>query len=264
MSEDRKNMKEQSEPELEKVTKRLNEYLEQICPPDQKAAAQAKKRWKQIAKPLFSLGKLEDAVTKIAGMKGSPAYSLDKKGLVIMCADNGVVEEGVTQTGQEVTAVVAENFTKSETSVCKMAQIAGVDLFPIDIGMVSDVPGVTKKEYKIAPGTKNMTREAAMTRTEAIRAILTGIEIVGILKSKSYEILATGEMGIGNTTTSSAVASVLTDIPVKLMTGRGAGLSADGLRRKIAAIERAISLHAPAWEVSWIRSPQETQFRLHW
>ena len=79
MSEDRKNMKEQSEPELEKVTKRLNEYLEQICPPDQKAAAQAKKRWKQIAKPLFSLGKLEDAVTKIAGMKGSPAYSLDKK-----------------------------------------------------------------------------------------------------------------------------------------------------------------------------------------
>ena len=245
MSEDRKNMKEQSEPELEKVTKRLNEYLEQICPPDQKAAAQAKKRWKQIAKPLFSLGKLEDAVTKIAGMKGSPAYSLDKKGLVIMCADNGVVEEGVTQTGQEVTAVVAENFTKSETSVCKMAQIAGVDLFPIDIGMVSDVPGVTKKEYKIAPGTKNMTREAAMTRTEAIRAILTGIEIVGMLKSKSYEILATGEMGIGNTTTSSAVASVLTDIPVKLMTGRGAGLSADGLRRKIAAIERAISLHAP-------------------
>ena len=245
MSEDRKNMKEQSEPELEKVTKRLNEYLEQICPPDQKAAAQAKKRWKQIAKPLFSLGKLEDAVTKIAGMKGSPAYSLDKKGLVIMCADNGVVEEGVTQTGQEVTAVVAENFTKSETSVCKMAQIAGVDLFPIDIGMVSDVPGVTKKEYKIAPGTKNMTREAAMTRTEAIRAILTGIEIVGMLKSKSNEILATGEMGIGNTTTSSAVASVLTDIPVKLMTGRGAGLSADGLRRKIAAIERAISLHAP-------------------
>lgn len=89
------------------------------------------------------------------------------------------------------------------------------------------------------------TREAAMTRTEAIRAILTGIEIVGMLKSKSYEILATGEMGIGNTTTSSAVASVLTDIPVKLMTGRGAGLSADGLRRKIAAIERAISLHAP-------------------
>ena len=84
-----------------------------------------------------------------------------------------------------------------------------------------------------------------MTRTEAIRAILTGIEIVGMLKSKSYEILATGEMGIGNTTTSSAVASVLTDIPVKLMTGRGAGLSADGLRRKIAAIERAISLHAP-------------------
>ena len=178
-------------------------------------------------------------------MKGSPAYSLDKKGLVIMCADNGVVEEGVTQTGQEVTAVVAENFTKSETSVCKMAQIAGVDLFPIDIGMVSDVPGVTKKEYKIAPGTKNMTREAAMTRTEAIRAILTGIEIVGMLKSKSYEILATGEMGIGNTTTSSAMAAVFLNQPVPELTGRGAGLSSEGLARKIAAIEKAIAINQP-------------------
>lgn len=245
MSADRKNMKEQSETVLETLTEQLDGYLKQICPPDQKAAAQAEKRWKKIAKPLFSLGKLEDAVIKIAGIKGSSAYSLKKKGLVIMCADNGVVEEGVTQTGQEVTAVVAENFMKNETSVCMMAQIAGADLFPIDIGMASDVSGVTKKEYKIASGTKNMTREAAMTRIEAIQAILTGIEIVGMLKSRSYEILATGEMGIGNTTTSSAVASVLTDIPVKSMTGRGAGLSSDGLKRKIAAIERAISVNVP-------------------
>ena len=236
-------MQEQEEGALNQETD-LEQVIRQIRPLDEHAMEQAKKQWNSIAKPLHSLGKLEEHIIRIAGITGDPDVKIEEKALIVMCADNGVVEEGVTQTGQEVTAVVAENFTKSETSVCKMAQIAGVNLFPIDIGMVSDVPGVTKKEYKIAPGTKNMTREAAMTRTEAIRAILTGIEIVGMLKSKSYEILATGEMGIGNTTTSSAVASVLTDIPVKLMTGRGAGLSADGLRRKIAAIERAISLHA--------------------
>ena len=225
----------------------LNTMQGYVCirRPDEKIRKKVQENWDSLAKPLDGLGIFEKIFTQIGAVTGDERVPLQKKAVIVMCADNGVVEEGVTQTGQEVTSVVAENFTKSETSVCKMAQIAGVDLFPIDIGMVSDVPGVTKKEYKIAPGTKNMTREAAMTRTEAIRAILTGIEIVGMLKSKSYEILATGEMGIGNTTTSSAVASVLTDIPVKLMTGRGAGLSADGLRRKIAAIERAISLHAP-------------------
>lgn len=234
-----------AEQSLEQLEQEFHQIVSGIHSADVVTKGNAQKKWNSIAKPLHSLGKLEDHIMQIAALTGDTDVNLNRKALIVMCADNGVVEEGVTQTGQEVTAVVAENFTKSETSVCKMAQIAGVDLFPIDIGMVSDVPGVTKKEYKIAPGTKNMTREAAMTRTEAIRAILTGIEIVGMLKSKSYEILATGEMGIGNTTTSSAVASVLTDIPVKLMTGRGAGLSADGLRRKIAAIERAISLHAP-------------------
>lgn len=245
MSADRENRTERPENGTVKLKEQLESRLKQICPPDQKAAAEAQKRWKQIAKPLFSLGKLEDAVTKIAAIKGTPIYSLKKKGLVIMCADNGVVEEGVTQTGQEVTAVVAENFTKNATSVCMMAQIGGVDLFPIDIGMASDVPAVTKPEYKVASGTKNMTKEAAMTEDEAIRAILIGMEIVQTLKSQGYEILATGEMGIGNTTTSSAVASVLTGEKPEIMTGRGAGLSSEGLKRKRAAIEKAILINAP-------------------
>ena len=106
---------------------KLRQEIKHIVPADRKSMEKAEKRWKSVGKPLFSLGKLEDAVIQIAGIKEKAVYSLDRKGLVIMCADNGVVAEGVTQTGQEVTAIVAENFTKKETSVCLMAEVAGVD-----------------------------------------------------------------------------------------------------------------------------------------
>lgn len=224
---------------------KLREDLKQIVPADAGSMEKAKQRWKTVGKPLFSLGKLEDAVIRIAGIKGKPVYSLGRKGLVIMCADNGVVAEGVTQTGQEVTAIVAENFTKKETSVCLMAEVAGVDLFPVDIGMVADVPAVTRPEYKVAYGTKNMLKGPAMTREQAAQAVLNGIRIVRELAEKEYDILATGEMGIGNTTTSSAVVSVLLEKDVETVTGRGAGLSAEGLRRKVQVIREAIRLNEP-------------------
>ena len=224
---------------------KLREDLKQIVPADAGSMEKAKQRWKTVGKPLFSLGKLEDAVIRIAGIKGKPVYSLGRKGLVIMCADNGVVAEGVTQTGQEVTAIVAENFTKKETSVCLMSEVAGVDLFPVDIGMVTDVPAVTRPEYKVAYGTKNMLKGPAMTREQAAQAVLNGIRIVRELAEKEYDILATGEMGIGNTTTSSAVVSVLLEKDVETVTGRGAGLSAEGLRRKVQVIREAIRLNEP-------------------
>lgn len=224
---------------------KLREDLKQIVPADAGSMEKAKQRWKTVGKPLFSLGKLEDAVIRIAGIKGKPVYSLGRKGLVIMCADNGVVAEGVTQTGQEVTAIVAENFTKKETSVCLMAEVAGVDLFPVDIGMVTDVPAVTRPEYKVAYGTEDMMKGPAMTREQAAQAVLNGIRIVRELAEKEYDILATGEMGIGNTTTSSAVVSVLLEKDVEAVTGRGAGLSAEGLRRKVQVIREAIRLNEP-------------------
>ena len=198
-----------------------------------------------MGKRLFSLGGLEDAVIRTAGIKGTSSYTLEKKALVILCADNGVVEEGVTQTGQEVTAIVTENFTKKAASVCFMSEAAGVDLFPVDIGVARDVDHVTRPEYKVAYGTKNMTREPAMTREEAERAILTGIRLVQELSEKGYDIIATGEMGIGNTTTSSAVVSVLLGRDPEEVTGRGAGLTTEGLRRKVDAIRRAVRLNAP-------------------
>lgn len=223
----------------------LEELENRICPADADSMKKASEHWMSVAKPLFSLGKLEDAVVRMAGIKGTHDYTLGKKGLVIMCADNGVVAEGVTQTGQEVTAIVADNFTKGRTSVCSMSRIAGVDLFPVDIGMAVDVPSVTKPEYKVMKGTADFLKEPAMTREQAWQAVETGIRIVGELKEKGYGILATGEMGIGNTTTSSAVISVLLDEPAEAVTGRGAGLSSEGLTRKIEVIGQAVRKHRP-------------------
>ena len=223
----------------------IDEIISKILPGDEKAMKEAYDRWLAIGKPLFSLGKLETVVTKIAGIKGTSDYKLQKKGLLIMCADNGVVEEGVTQTGQEVTAIVADNFTHHATSVCAMCDVAGVDVLPIDIGMAVDVPSVTKKEQKVCYGTRNFAKEPAMTKEEVCQALFVGIEAVKKCKEEGYDLLATGEMGIGNTTTSSAVASVLLNQEPGVMTGRGAGLSAEGLHRKIKVMEEAIKLHQP-------------------
>ena len=217
-------------------------WKEKIKPLDENAMEEARAHWMTVGKPL---GSLEDAVIQIAGIKGTSDFELRKRGLIIMCADNGVVEEGVTQTGQEVTAIVADNFTRGETSVCIMAEEAKVDLFPVDVGMATDVPSVTKKKYKVMYGTHNFAKEAAMTREEAVEAIEVGIQMVKKCAEAGYEILATGEMGIGNTTTSSAVVSVLLDESVENVTGRGAGLSSEGLNRKIQAIQTAIEKNQP-------------------
>ena len=221
----------------------LEETLAQIKPLDKNAMDVAAKRWDSIAKPLHSLGKMEKLVIQIAGITGNPDMKIQKRALVPMCADNGVVEEGVTQTGQEVTAIVAENFLSGDTSACVMSRQCGTKVIPVDIGMAVDTK--VSKELKVAYGTANMTKGPAMTRAQAVQALEAGIEMVRRLKEEGYGLLATGEMGIGNTTTSSAVASVLLDRSVEEMTGRGAGLSGDGLNRKINAIRKAIEVNQP-------------------
>ncbi len=221
----------------------LQETIRRILPADYEAEKACQKHWDNIAKPLRSLGRLEEYIVQLAGIGRTERVVLGKKALVIMCADNGVVEEKVTQSGQEVTAIVAENFLDVKSCAAIMCKDTGTDIFPIDIGMAVDTPRVEKR--KVAYGTKNLAKEPAMTREEAVRAIETGIELAGELKEKGYGILATGEMGIGNTTTSSALVSVLLDIPPEQVTGRGAGLSTEGLRRKVDVIRRAVALHKP-------------------
>ena len=152
----------------------LQETIEQIHPLSKEAMDRAKAHWDGIAKPLHSLGKLEDVLIQIAGITGKEEISIEKRALLTFCADNGVVEENVTQSGQEVTATVAENFLQEKATAAILCRGAHADLFPIDIGMARDtkVP-----RYKVAYGTKNMAKGPAMTREEAVRALETGIAV---------------------------------------------------------------------------------------
>ena len=221
----------------------LEETMQKIRPVDAAAMAAAKQHWDGLGKPLGSLGRLEKALIQIAGIQRTGDVHIDRKALVIMCADNGVVEEGVTQCGQEVTATVAENFLDEKSCVAIMCRRAGTKICPVDIGMAVDTPRVEKR--KIAYGTKNMAKEPAMTREQAVAAIEVGIAKAEELHAQGYEILATGEMGIGNTTTSSAMTAVYLGLDVETVTGRGAGLSGHGLQRKIHAIKQAIAVNQP-------------------
>ena len=170
-----------------------------------------------------------------------------------MCADNGIVEEGVTQTGQEVTAVVSCNMADGISSVCKMADYAYAEVIPVNIGIAADClpdgtdvnsyPGLLNR--RIMAGTKNFLKEPAMSEEQLTQAVYTGMNVVKSCKEQGYQLLATGEMGIGNTTTSAAVTAALTGAEPAAVTGRGAGLSTAGLERKIAVIEAALALHKP-------------------
>lgn len=224
---------------------KLQRYIGQIRPPDAKVTEKSRERWDKIAKPLRGLGEFEDMISKIAGIQGKEAVSLSKKAVVVMCGDNGVVEEGVTQTGSDVTAIVTENFAKGIASINFMAKRAGAEVIPVDIGVAADLcqPGIWN--MKVSYGTKNMAKEPAMTKEQAIQAICHGIEVAGICRERGYDILAAGEMGIGNTTASSAVAAVLLGLQAELVTGPGAGLSREGLVRKTDVVKRAIELCRP-------------------
>ena len=200
----------------------LDEIRRAICPPDETAMQTARERWDMVAKPLHSLGLLEDAVVKIAGITGTADVTLGRRAVLMMCADNGVVAEGVTQTGQEVTAIVAENAAKGDSSVCRMARIAGADVVAVDVGIARPVSDAVLNR-NIRRGTRNIATEPAMTEAEAGAALRTGIDLVRQKKAEGYGLFALGEMGIGNTTTSSAMTAVLLGQPIETVTGRGAG-----------------------------------------
>ena len=222
----------------------LYTLLSKITPPDETARAAAHAHWVSLAKPLGGLGRLETLLEDAAALTGSAQLEISRRTVLVLCADNGVVAQGVSQTDQSVTRAVAENLAARRTSVCQMAKTAHCAVLPVDMGIAGGaVPGVL--DCRVAAGTADFTKGAAMTRAQAVEAIAKGIALVKKQKAQGDTLLATGEMGIGNTTTSSAVASVLLDQPVEIMTGRGAGLSDAGLARKIDAIRRGIAVNRP-------------------
>jgi nicotinate-nucleotide--dimethylbenzimidazole phosphoribosyltransferase len=225
--------------ELYKKTK------EGINPALKESMKKAAERLDKLAKPIGSLGKLEELAIKISGMTGKLSSSFEKKVTIIMASDNGVVEEGVSACPQEVTILQTVNFLKGVTGVCVLSKHAGADIRVVDIGIGSDLeyPGLINR--KIRKGTANIAKGPAMSKEEAVKAIETGIEMVSQLVGEGYSLFGTGEMGIGNTSTSSAVVMGFLGCGADAAVGKGAGLTEEGFNLKKSVIERALKVNNP-------------------
>ena len=223
----------------------LERYIAGITGTDRAAADAAKKRLDSLAKPPGSLGRLEDIAAQLAGITGQICNTLDKRCVIIMCSDNGVVEEGVASAPQSVTYAQAINFTRGITGVAVLAKCFNSDLMVVDVGIDADVEFPCVINRKIRKSTSNLAKEPAMSRDEALSAILTGIGMAGEACRKGYRMIGVGEMGIGNTTTSSAVLCALTGIDPDLAVGKGAGLTDEGFEKKKRIIRDAIVKHRP-------------------
>ncbi len=220
-------------------------FLNEIKPLDKEIMRKAKERLDNLAKPIGSLGNLEQMAIKLSGITGQMYNKLEKKAVVIMCSDNGVCEEGIASAPQIVTYTQTTNFSRGITGVCVLAKHEGADVIAVDVGIkgLIDSPSIISK--KIRMGTSNIAKGEAMTREEAIRAMDIGFDLVKELKDKDYKILGTGEMGIGNTTTSSAILIALTDCEVDEAVGYGAGLTLEQFNKKKEVIKRSISINKP-------------------
>lgn len=223
----------------------LNMLLRNIAEPDEAARTAAQKQWASCAKPLGSLGLLEDSLTEMAALTGSAQLELKPRTVLVFCADNGVVAQGVSQSGSEVTGIVARALAAGQSNVCRMAALASCSVLPVDMGIRDFAGEAGIFSCRIGNGTADMTQGPAMTRAQAARAILGGIDLVRRQKQEGTRLLATGEMGIGNTTTATAVTCALLGRSPAELTGRGAGLSDAGLARKRQAIETALAVNAP-------------------
>jgi nicotinate-nucleotide--dimethylbenzimidazole phosphoribosyltransferase len=219
----------------------FTELNDQIPPLDSTAMGKAKERWDYIAKPAGSLGELESIVTKITGMTGG--VDVSKRAVIVFAADNGVTAQGVSPVSSDITRAMAKFMSQGKSSVCIMAKNCGTDFILRDIGMFAKAGGVDG--IHIADGTADISQGPAMTAEQCERLIHYGIGLVKQAKTDGYKLLATGEMGIGNTATSSAVCSVVLNKPVAEVTGRGVGLDDSGLTHKIAVIEQAVGVNKP-------------------
>lgn len=223
---------------------KLASVIEKIEPIDQELMKEAQKRLDFLTKPQGSLGRLEELAKKLVGMTRKHDPVVDKKVVVVMAGDHGIVDEGVSAYPQEVTPQMVNNFIRGGAAINVLSRHVGAEVVIVDMGIAADLDyesGIINK--KIACGTQNFAKGPAMTRDEAVKAIEAGIEVVeGI---DNLDILATGEMGIGNTTPSSAIVAAFAGCDVKDVTGRGTGVDDEGLDRKIKAIEKGLAVNKP-------------------
>lgn len=245
-------------PEIKKILQSIDENGDL----NQKILKEAQQRQEMLAKPTGSLGTLEDISIQLAAITGEVKNDTGRQAIVIMSADNGVVEEGVASAPQSVTLSQTINFTRHFTGVSALAQYFGIDLLVCDMGVKMGIPDVfytDKMEFvsgaekahgkfagkivnrSLGRGTENLAKGPAMSMEQCEKAFLTGIEAVKAIKDSGYQIFGVGEMGIGNTTTSACVLSALTGASAETVVGRGGGLNDEGLMKKIHIVEEAVS-----------------------
>ena len=245
-------------PEIKKILQSIDENGDL----NQKILKEAQQRQEMLAKPTGSLGTLEDISIQLAAITGEVKNDTGRQAIVIMSADNGVVEEGVASAPQSVTLSQTINFTRHFTGVSALAQYFDIDLLVCDLGVKMEIPDVfytDKMEFvsgaekthgkfagkivnrSLGRGTENLAKGPAMSMKQCEKAFLTGIEAVKAIKDSGYQIFGVGEMGIGNTTTSACVLSALTGASAETVVGRGGGLNDEGLMKKIHIVEEAVS-----------------------
>ncbi len=220
------------------------EISHRLAPPDDAAMAKAKARLDSLAKLPGSLGELENAVIRLAGFQRTDRPSIGRKTAVVFCADNGVVAEGVTPSAQRITAAQAANFARGGGVVNAFARRAGAGVLVVDVGIACEYDEPRIQQKVIRRGTGSIARGPAMTREECLRGIEAGILTAAELAENGTELAIAGEMGIGNTTTASAVSAVLLGCPPEEVTGRGAGGSG-GVSHKVAVVRRALEINRP-------------------
>jgi nicotinate-nucleotide--dimethylbenzimidazole phosphoribosyltransferase len=225
---------------------RLAEVLEQIRDLDETVAQETQRRLDHLTKPQGSLGRLEELAVQYCAITGERKPAMPRAMVFTFAADHGVVEEGVSAYPRDVTAQMVLNFLRGGAGVNVLARHAGVEVRVVDIGVAYDfgtIAGLTSR--KLMMGTKNMLHAEAMDRSTAEDALMVGIELATDVVREGVGLIGTGEMGIGNTTASSAITSLMTGEPVKDVTGLGTGIDEGGRTRKISVIERALARHRP-------------------
>ncbi len=224
---------------------KLKSIVECVTGLDRDAQEKAKEYQSRLAKPPGSLGRLEELSIRLAGITGRVHNKLDKKRILVLCADNGVTEEGVASAPQSVTYAQTVNMAHGKSGVAVLAKQFGCEICVCDIGVNAEIKDPKVVDRKIAFGTRNIAKGAAMAREQALLAVIRGIGLACDAVDEGVNVLGVGEMGIGNTTTSSAVLAVLTGQKAEAVTGRGAGITDKAYDNKLKVIRKAIELNRP-------------------
>ena len=208
--------------------------------PDKNAYKAVKDHWDKVSKPLDAMGDFEDIICRIGSIQGLENPKVSKNIILTFCSDNGIVDEGVSQCDRSITALCSKDIADGKKSVNVMAKANNIDVLAIDVGIEKKVDTPNIRDCNIRRCSRNFLKERAMTEEETKKAIKVGLDLVRECRKKGYDLIGIGEMGIGNTTTSSAVAAALLMLPASEVTGKGAGLSGEGLIRKVSVVREAI------------------------